>query len=212
MSKEEVTKIWGNMVGAILKYNRTRISMRDELGKLLEEENDLLRRKVILLFKNLREYEDIIEEEWLSNIIPTEIELTAESLTTLFDNDFKNIAPIVKTDGPLGSLEPEWTEKIQKADSLLSDRDEVEKDMILKNSLMESATPREFMINVISQMHKQDNQYKENSENGFYRRSDKKMSGVDELADALPPIPEEKPSLNQLQFDAAGDKFNFENE
>ena len=52
MSKEEVTKIWGNMVGAILKYNRTRISMRDELGKLLEEENDLLRRKVILLFKN----------------------------------------------------------------------------------------------------------------------------------------------------------------
>lgn len=93
MNKIEVME---NIVNAILKYNRARISMRDKLNILLQKENEILKEKISLLNENLNDYEEIIEDEWLSDLVKSakiqEISLV-DMLEQLFTNKPKLKAP-----------------------------------------------------------------------------------------------------------------------
>ena len=160
-------EIWGKMIGAILKYNSTRISMRDRLNILLEEENNLLRKKVDLLFGNLKEYEDIIEDEWLAGLadsakIP---ELTVDILSQLFADKVTVLA------NPLGDFENTfardgvtvkrqesdalWIKKRQEAGTLLNEKcNDDQKELILSMALRDGETPEEFMKIVVSEFNR----------------------------------------------------------
>jgi hypothetical protein len=151
MEKNEVTAAWGGIVGAILKYSQTRISMRDALGELLEEENELLKKKVALLFKNLTDYEEIIEEEFLGNLTQDVVdqEPSTDTLAKLFAASVEEVPQSDLNKNKFsGGI---WDSKTRAASELL-DRKRIstqEKKDILELAFADSDTPEEFLTSVV---------------------------------------------------------------
>ena len=182
-------EIWGKMVSAILKYNSTRISMRDKLNVLLEEENEILRKKVDLLFGNLKEYEEIIEDELLASSVdsakmpklvdPAKMpKLTANMLSQLFTDeitksaigDFENTFARDGATVERKKSDAMWIEKRQKAGDLLNQKcNDEQKESILSMALRNGETPDEFMKIVVSEFNRIP---RTNNSKSFIKRAD----------------------------------------